>query len=105
MPSVSPVVDISFLAVKVAAVHNTLVPEKVTSRLSLNQTLGPDVALSRINPPELVGDSFIFAALILMSPSSVILRMSAPVESTIATSPKELVCKMAAPVTFKVPSV
>ena len=70
--------------------------------LSLNQTLGPDLLLIREIPPVTVGDSLIFEALVkLMKPSSVNLKMSAPVESTIATSPKELVCKVEAPVTFK----
>ena len=103
--AVSPFREISFLAVKVAKEHSIMDPNNDTSKLSLNQMLGPDLLLSRMSPPALVGDSFIFAALMLMNPSSVILKMSAPVESTIATSPKELVCKMAAPVTFKVPSV
>ena len=103
--AVSPFREISFLAIKGAKEHSIVDPKNDTSKLSLNQTLGPDLLLSRISPPALVGDSFIFAALMLMYPSSVILRMSAPVESMMATSPKELVCKLVAPLTYKVPSV
>ena len=45
--AVSPFREISFLAVKVAKEHSILDPKNDTSKLSLNQTLGPVAKIAK----------------------------------------------------------
>ena len=101
--AVSPFREISFLAVKVAKEHSIMDPKNDTSKLSLNQTLGPDVLLDTTNPVD--ARSVILALFMFMLPLSVTLRMSVPFELMTATLLKAVVCKFVELVTLKAPSV